>query len=180
MSDCKSINKQFPLLGKSCKLCIFTEAHITHEYIEWLNDPQVTKYSNQRFLKHDVDSCNAYFHSFKNTENLFFALHLKANDKFIGTMTSYYSPQHKVVDIGLMIGDRNFWGKGIGRDSWQILMTFMFEIKKVRKVTGGALSTNLGMINIMKKSGMVSDGERIKHELVNNHPVDIQHFSKFK
>ena len=179
MSDQESRNKQFLLLGKSSKLCIFTEAHINHEYIKWLNDPHVVKYSNQRFTKHDIDSCNAYFQSFKNTENLFLAIHLKDNNKFIGTMTVYYSPPHKVADIGLMIGDRDYWSKGLGYDAWQILMTYMLQTKKVRKVTGGTLSCNLGMVNIMKKAGMQSDGERIKHELVDGSPVDILHFSKF-
>ena len=60
-----------------------------------------------------------------------------------------------------------------------MLMTYILETKKVRKVTGGTLSCNLGMINIMKKTGMKSDGERIKHELVNDSPMDILYFAKF-
>jgi|TARA_B110000259_G_C13935160_1_gene370529 RimJ/RimL family protein N-acetyltransferase len=179
MSDHESINNELPLLGKSAKLCVFTEAHINNEYIEWLNDFHVVRYSNQRFKKHDFNSCREYFQSFKNTDNLFLAIHINDNNKFVGTMTAYYSHPHNVVDLGLMIGDRDYWGKGVGQDVWQMLMAYMLETKKVRKVTGGTLSSNLGMVNIMKKAGMQSDGERVKHELVNGYPVDILHFSKF-
>jgi RimJ/RimL family protein N-acetyltransferase len=179
MPEHESINNHFPLLGKSITLCVFTEAHVNNEYIGWLNDPEVVRNSNQRFKSHDFDSCRAYHQSFKDTENLFLAIHLKDKNKFIGTMTVYNSPQHKVADIGLMIGDRNCWGKGMGRDAWQILMTYMLETKKFRKVTGGTLSCNLGMVNIMQKTGMQPDGERIDHELVNDFPVDVLYFSKF-
>ncbi len=180
MPDYESIKNQFPLLGKNVKLCVFTADHINNNYIDWLNDSQVVKYSNQRFKQHNLDSCSTYLQSFKNTENLFLAIHLKDSNNFIGTMTAYYSIPHKVVDIGLMIGDRNCWGKRIGQEAWKILMNFMLETKKVRKVTGGTLSCNQGMISIMKKTGMQLDGKRIKHELVNDIPMDILYFSKFR
>lgn len=179
MPDYDSINNHFPLIGKNIKLYLFTEDHINDNYINWLNDSQVVKYSNQRFMQHNVDSCSAYLQSFKNTENLFLAIHLEEDNRFIGTMSAYFSIPHKVVDIGLMIGDRSYWGKGLGQEAWEMLMDYMLETKKVRKVTGGTLSCNLGMVNIMKKAGMQSDGERIKHELVNDSPMDILYFAKF-
>lgn len=179
MPDKESSNIQFKLTGNKIKLCSFTENHICEEYIGWLNDSEVVKYSNQRFKDHNNISCNKYLTSFENTENLFLAIHLKDNNKFIGTMTVYYSIPHKIADIGLMIGDRSYWGKGIGQEAWQILMNYMLETKKVRKVTGGTLSCNKGMVNIMKKTGMQPDGKRNNHELVNDSPMDILYFAKF-
>ena len=58
-------------------------------------------------------------------------------------------------------------------------MIFMIKIKKARKVTGDTLKCTLGMLNIMKKTEMQSDGERIKHELVNDSQVDILYLAKF-
>ena len=174
-----SIKNKFLLLGKSIKLCEFTESHINNEYISWLNDPQVVKYSNQRFMHHDFDSCRAYEQSFKGSENLFLAIHLNDNNKFIGTMTVYYLSSCTVANLGLMIGNRSYWGKGIGQEVWQMIMTYMLEIKKIPKVTGGALSSNLGMVNIMKKTGMQLDSERVKSELVNDLPINTLYFAKF-
>ena len=130
MPDHESIKHQFPLIGKNVKLCIFTREHVNNEYINWLNDYQVVKYSNQRFRQHSFDSCSEYLQSFKNTENVFLAIHLKDNNKFIGTMTVYYSVPHKVVNIGLLIGDKSFWGRGLGYEAWEMLMIFitLFEM----------------------------------------------------
>ena len=179
MPNSDSRNIQFELIGKSIKLRVFTPEHINHDYIDWLNDSEVVKYSNQRFKHHNTISCHEYLESFENTKNLFLAIHLIDSNKFIGTMTAYFSIPHKVVDIGLMIGDKSIWGKGIGREAWEMLMIYMLDTKNIRKVTGGTLSCNLGMVNIMKKSGMQPDGDRLKHELVNNSPVDILYFAKF-
>lgn len=179
MPDSKSLKFKFQLVGNNIKLRCFTVDHINDDYISWLNDPDVVKYSNQRFKNHDHVSCRKYLDSFYDTENLFLAIHHKDSDKFIGTMTAYLSVPHKVVDIGLMIGDKDYWGMGIGRDAWNLLMNYMLEANNIRKVTGGTLRCNTGMVKIMKNSGMQLDGIRIKQELVNDAPVDILYFAKF-
>ena len=176
----ESIKKKFLLLVNRIKLSEFTESHINNEYISWLNDPQVVKYSNQRSMHHDFDSCRAYEQSFKGSENLFLAIHLKDNNKFIGTMTVYYLSSCMVANLGLMIGNRSYWGKGIGQEVWQMIMIYMLEIKKIPKVTGGTLSCNLGMVNIMKKTGMQLASERLKSELVNKFPINAVYFVKFR
>jgi len=179
MLDSKSITNLFPLVGNSVRLCLFTDVHLNSDYVGWLNDSQVVKYSSQRFKKHSLETCSTYFQSFKNTENLFLAIHEKASNKFVGTMTAYFNDHHKVVDIGIMIGDKNSWGKGVGQEAWGMLMTFMFEERKMRKVTGGTLSSNLGMLAVMKKSGMQPDGIRTDHELIDGIPTDVLYFCKF-
>jgi RimJ/RimL family protein N-acetyltransferase len=58
-------------------------------------------------------------------------------------------------------------------------MDFLLENSFVRKVTGGTLSCNEGMMRIFEKVGMVLDGVRKDHELIDGKPYDIVHFAKF-
>jgi len=180
MFDFEPIRKHFPLHGEMVELRLFSEDHIQDKYIRWLNDPEVVRYSNQRFKSHDYGSCLAYLKSFQDTGNIFIAVHMKHSELFVGTMTAYFSTPHKTVDLGILIGEKAFWGKGIGLEAWGILMSFLLDTNKVRKVTGGALRCNLGMVNIMMKSGMQPDGVRIAHELVDDTPQDILYFARFK
>ncbi len=179
MSEDESVLSRFPLEGAKLTLHIFSVEHVNDNYIDWLNDPEVVKYSNQRFKPHDANSCHNYLKSFENTENLFLAVHLKEAEEFIGTMTAYYSAPHQVVDLGLMIGNKKYWGRGFGQEAWNLLMSFMLEKSKIRKVTGGTSSSNLGMINIMKRAEMKADGRRIEQELMDGVPADIVYFAKF-
>jgi len=167
----------FPLTGRLVTLQKFETENITPEYISWLNDPDVVRYSNQRFCQHNQETCGAYFKSFENSDHIFVAIYQES--KFIGTMTAYISIIHQTADMGIMIGDRQYWGKRIGKDAWITLMQGLFEQFQLRKITGGSLRSNKAMVNIMISSGMHPDGIRIEQELVNGHPIDILHFAKF-
>ena len=167
----------FPLTGKLVTLQQFAAKNLTKEYISWLNDPNVVRYSNQRFRQHNQESCRAYFHSFDNSDHIFLAVYQES--KFIGTMTAYISKIHQTADMGIMIGDRQYWGKGVGKDAWETLIQGLFDQCQLRKITGGTLKCNKAMVNIMLSSGMQPDGIRIDQELVEGNPVDILHFAKF-
>ena len=59
-------------------------------------------------------------------------------------------------------------------------MEFLIEKINVRKLMGGTLSCNKGMLRVFEKVGTVPDGIRKNHELVNGEPYDICHYAKFK
>lgn len=166
------------LKGRLISLRPFVESDITADYLAWLNDPAVTRYSNQRFRKHDTRSCKSYLDSFAGTDNLFFAI-CRGETK-VGTMTAYVSKVHRTSDMGIMVGDPASWGKGIGYDAWTALMHHLLGRGDIRKVSGGALRGNSGMVQIMRKAGMRPDGVRIAHELVDGVPHDMLHFASFQ
>ena len=110
-----------PIQGEKIQLNNFTNNDITEHYLSWLNDPEVVKYSNQRFVKHSRSTSIKYLESFSATSNLFLAIYLKDEKIHVGTMTVYISDEHETADIGIMIGDRNWWGHGIGGDAWRTM-----------------------------------------------------------
>jgi RimJ/RimL family protein N-acetyltransferase len=73
---------------------------------------------------------------------------------------------------------KEYQGIGIATDAWNTLMTYLLGAG-IRKITGGALKCNLGMIKVMTKCGMELDGIRCKQEIVNGIPEDIYHYCKF-
>ena len=168
------------LEGSLVELSLFTENDITQEYISWLNDADVVKFSNQRFFTHDLESCQAYLSSFKNNNNLFILIRSKKENKAIGTMNAYFNKNHGVVDFGILIGDLNHWGKGYGQDAWDTLTSWALSIESVRKITAGTVSCNFAMINIIEKSGMLLEATKKKQEIVDSKEVDIHYFYKFQ
>jgi len=168
------------LEGSLVELSLFTQSDITQEYISWLNDFNVVKFSNQRFIKHDFDSCQNYLSTFENNDNLFILIRTKKDKKAIGTMTAYYNKQHRVVDFGILIGDISEWGNGYGQDAWNSLISWANEVNNIRKITAGTVSTNFGMLKIIKKSGMILEATKKRHEIVENKEVDVHYFCMFK
>ena len=167
------------IFGNRVILRSFRIGDITDDFVSFLNDKKVVRYSNQRFIHHTPESCLNYMKSFIDTDSMYLAIKDKDSGEFLGTMTAYIDINHKTADIGILIGNRKFWGKGIGTESWGLLMNFLFSSSDIRKVTGGTLKNNIGMINIMKKNGMIHEATQVAQEIIDNKPIDMLYFSKF-
>ena len=151
----------------------FEENDLTSEYLEWLQDPDVTRYSNQRFRTHTTESCLNYLQSFNNSCNTFMLITHRVDKIAIGTMTVYRCLQHGTADIGLMLGNKSYWRQGLGKEAWTSVMKNVLEENGLRKVTGGAARTNTGMVKIMEQSGMKLEAIREKQELIEGKAVDL-------
>lgn len=178
--DIDGINELFPISDGKIKLSVFAKSDLSERYIGWLNDKEVVRFSNQRFKKHTLESCHNYLDSFSYSQGIFIRITDLKNDSMIGTMTIYPNKNHSVADIGIMIGDRSVWGRGFGGDAWTLVLSTLFGRTKLRKITGGTLSCNIGMLKIMQNSGMVEDGIRIKHEIIDGEAHDVVHMAKFR
>ena len=154
----------------------FRPDDICIEYIGWLNDTSVMRFSNQRFLTHTRQTCERYLEGFQNTTNQFLAI-LNDQDVLVGTMTLYFQDMHGTVDLGIMIGPEHS-GKGIGTRAWLTVVTFLEEDKNIRKITAGCASSNTSMIRLAEKSGMALEGRRVQQEIHDEVAVDILLFGK--
>lgn len=173
---------EFPtggLEGSSVVLASFERRDITDFYIDWLNDKEVVKYSNQRFINHTHSSCSVYYESFLHSDNLFLKVLDKSDGTFIGTVTCFYAVPHFTVDVGILIGDKSRWGQGIGTDSWLTVIDWLRTRSCVRKITAGALDQNLAMINLFNKAGMELEAVREKQEYFEGQARDLLFFRLF-
>ena len=173
------VENGFSLSGNKVLLKPFSVSDINDAYIGWLNDPNVVKFSNQRFLKHDRESCLRYQASFEGTENLFVSVRCLSDDSPIGTLTAYVARHHGTVDLGIMIGDKSVWGQGYGQDAWDTLTNWLIGREGIRKLTAGTLACNFGMIRLMERSGMSQEAVKKAQELVEGRPEDILYYAKF-
>ena len=158
----------------------FQESDISDEYISWLNDKKIVRYSNQRFIHHNLKTSKNFLDSFKNSPNYFFKISDKKTLQPIGTTTLYVNPNHGTADIGILIGDIDYWNGGYGSDAWNSLIRWAFCNLSIRKITAGTLSSNIGMQKVMEKSGMTLEGRKIRQEIVEGIEEDILYYSKFK
>lgn len=177
MTDCQSIFIE----QNKLRIVNFTEKHITPSYISWLNDKAVVKYSELRHHTHTYESCLNYFRSFQNTDNYFWAIEVFEKNKWVhvGNINAYFNTKNNIADIGILIGEKSIWGKGVGLLAWKAVCDFLFDECRVRKVTGGAMSANKAMLKIMQRVGMVEDGKRERHYVCDGEEIDILHYALF-
>lgn len=159
----------------------FSQQHVSDRYVAWLNDPDVVRFSEQRHRRHSRESAAEYLRSFDGTPNLFWAIVAKDSPLgHIGNINAYVDLHNRVADIGVLIGEKAVWGRGYGGEAWKAVCRFLLDRAGMRKVTGGTLAANVGMIAIMRGAGMSPDGVRVRHALVEGKGVDLMHMSLFR
>lgn len=170
----------FRLAGDKVMLRTFTAQDINDDYLGWLNDAATVRFSNQRFRKHTIASCEQYLASFDGSDNLFAALCDRDNGRLVGTMTAYVSRHHGTADMGLMIGERAIWGQGYGQDAWNTLGAWLLGPQVgIRKLTGGTARPNAGMLRIMERFGMQLEAVRPAQEIIEGQAVDLLYYGIF-
>lgn len=154
----------------------FTEEFLSDLYISWLNDPDVTRYSQQRWRQHNRETCRSFMNSFEGSAGHFSAITLThEKNRHIGNISTSIDIPNQIADIAIMIGDKNMWGQGYGLEAWKAVQNYLLQ-SGLRMVTGGCMATNEAMKTIMKNSGMTHDYTRKNYFLYEGQPVDSVHF----
>jgi ribosomal-protein-alanine N-acetyltransferase len=157
----------------------FTASDISGAYLSWLRDPEVVRFSSQRFRIHTLESCQAYLTSFTDSANHFLATCDQKSGAILGTLTVYRSIPHGTADIGIMVGAREVWGQGVGAEAFCLVLSALKASGAVRKITSGTLAVNRGMVRIMEKAGMQHEATRRAQELLEGEPVDVVYYATF-
>jgi [ribosomal protein S5]-alanine N-acetyltransferase len=173
------MNPFLPLQGTRLLLRTMRSSDITPELVAWLNDPAVVRFSNQRFLRHTLDSCHRYLQGFECGPNLYLSARLRATDQAVGTLTVYRNPHHGTADVGILMGERSLWGQGLGLEAFALLADALAAEPGLRKLTCGMVADNRAMVSVAQRAGFVQEAVRRGQELVDGQPADLLHFARF-
>ncbi len=149
------------IVGNNIYLEKFNVTHLHDpDYLSWLRDFEVMKYIGREEYLTPISfvEVKEYVQNLWNDKyNLFFAVHEKDINRFIGTAKINYinetGVKTKTADIGIMIGDRGSWGKGLAKDILYTVSKYCFDELKLRKLTAGALAPNIPVIKAFESIG---------------------------
>lgn len=139
----------------------FIKKNINNRYINWLNDPEVVKYSSQKKFKHTYKSCLKYYNKCQIENCYYLAIFIKK--KHIGNIYCKLKSS-KSISIRILLGDKNFWNKGMGFLIYKILINNFFHNLNYERVYSNTTNKNIGMIKIFKKLRKVYKYQIVKRE----------------
>lgn len=155
----------------------FGDQHPIGLLVDWLNDREVVRYSDQRHMTHTLETSSAYYKSFAGTPNHYWAI--LSNNVMIGTITAYVDEPNSVADIGILVGNKMYWRSGYGSEAFKGVVNWLITCCGVRKVTAGAMAENMAMCNVMLKSGMHEEGRRERYYILDSREVDLVYATVF-
>jgi [ribosomal protein S5]-alanine N-acetyltransferase len=159
-------NKFFPFLeGKRIYLREVRLTDVNENYYRWMNDKEVTRYLESRFYPNSMEKLAEYVTTkLGDRNNIFLAIVQKDGDRHIGNIKlGPIDWIHRVGDLGLIIGEKDCWGKGYASEAISLVVEYAFGQLNLRKVTAGCYALNQGSIKAFQKAGFVIEGVRRQH-----------------
>jgi len=138
---------------------------VNETYCRWMNDSAVNKYLESRFYPHSLETLRDYVKGkLGDAESPFFAIILKDGDRHIGNIKlGPINTIHRFADIGIIIGEKDCWGKGYATEAICLVVDYAFKTLNLHKVTAGFYEPNKQSMKAFEKAGFSQEGVRKSH-----------------
>ncbi|MEX6780044.1 GNAT family N-acetyltransferase [Limnospira fusiformis] len=145
-----------------------TEDDVTENYVSWLNHPNINRYLELRHQVHTLESCRDFVVRMATSEtDYLFGIFLNTEKKHIGNIKiGFINQDHKTAQLGLLIGDTNFWGQGFASEAIQTMTKWCFDSLGLQKLEAGCYEDNMGSLRAFLKSGYQVEGFLRSHVLL--------------
>ena len=132
---------------------LLRSSDINKRYISWFSDITVTRFLEARNLT--IEDSKSYLQKGHDTGNYYiYAICLTKNDLHIGNIKiGPIKRKEGISDLVTVIGDKNYWKKGIASISISKAIEIGFNKAKIRKFIASINSLNISSINAYIKGG---------------------------
>lgn len=135
--------------------------HATDEYVAWLNDAAVNRFLEVRFLVPQTrQTVLDYIAAFAGPEEKYgWAIVVKAAERVVGSITiPSVNRRHLTCGIGIMIGAKDSWGASIGKNAFELVIDFAFDVLGMRRITEHNIAANHASNFMLRRLGFVHEG----------------------
>ena len=145
-------------------------------YPSWLNDKEVCRYNSHGDILYTKEMAIEYIKSIQNNSTCkVFAICDKKCDIHIGNISlQQISHKDKSAEFAILMGEKEFWGKGYALEAGEILIRYGLESLNLEKIYCGTSKLNVPMQRLavalkMKKKVFLEKSktyDTYKYELV--------------
>ena len=162
------------ILGKNIYLRSLSLKDVTQNYLQWLQDNDVNYFLETKHEKQNLKKIKNYVNSCNNSDNIYLFGIFTISDIHVGNIKlGPIKINHSLASTSIFLGNKKYWGKGIGSDAINSLANFSFRDLNLNKLTAGMYYNNLHSIKAFGKVGFMREGLRKKHYKLENKFVDV-------
>lgn len=136
---------------------------VSTNYVNWLNDYETMKYTEQSKIKHTYKSVKKFvLQKYDSKDDLLFGIFV--DGLHIGNIKlGPINFDHLSADISFFIGNKNFLGMGITSKCLKELINFAIDKLNIKKINAGYYENNIASEKVLKKCGFVFEGRRLSN-----------------
>jgi len=145
------------------------KSDLNERYLSWVNDSEVTKYMEADTLPVSMEKLEKYYDFMTNSPNhVILAIVDKGTDYHIGNITlNDINWIHRTANLGIMIGDKGYWGKGYGTEAIKLMTKYAFDKLNLHKIWLSLWDDNIAAFRAYEKAGYKKEAELLS-ELYRN------------
>ena len=134
-----------------------------HTHLRWNNDSELNRLDSE--IPHEEESFGNFKERFEqlcNDPSLShrdFEIHDAVQDELIGVAyVARISFHHDHALVGVTIGERDYWGKGYGKESLRLLLHYCFQTLDLHRVSAEAFEYNTAWGDLVEGVGFTREG----------------------
>jgi [ribosomal protein S5]-alanine N-acetyltransferase len=106
---------------------------------------------------------------------------IETNGTTIGTISlTEINSHHKVAELGILIGNKNYWSKGVASEVIPELITYAFRNLDIDYINATVEELNIPMQKVFEKNGFKKDGQFENARIKNGKRINVIHYSTSK
>ena len=82
--------------------------------------------------------------------------------------------------VGILVGEKRMWGRGIGRTALRILLDYAFTVRNLERAYAEVYGFNQRSLRLMEHVGFQKEGVLRQHEIHNGARQDMHFFGMLK
>lgn len=153
--------------GERIGLSKLSAREATTDYVDWMNDPDVTRFLVSGAFPADLHDIERYIATSHSPTRLAFAIYRKDTKRHIGNVKlDHIDWVSRHADLGIMIGDRAAWGNGFGTEATRLITHYGFTTLNLERIYLGVVKNHEHAARVYRKLGFIEEGIRRQSQYV--------------
>lgn len=150
------------------------ERDVTPDYVRWMNDPVTNRFLESRLQEQTLESVREFVRSRQDShQDYLFGIFIEGSDVHAGNIKiGPISAYHRRADVGLLIGEERFRGKGFAQHAIRLAMRFAFNELGLNKLTAGMYAPNEASFRAFTRAGWTLAGRLRRQSWLDDRFVD--------
>lgn len=166
-----STNLEF-IVGERVVLRPLLPSDASDEYLGWLNDPMVLRHSGRKAFPSTRSDLERFLTNLSGSGDLVLAICDAQTRRHVGNLSiNGIVWPFGSAELSIMIGAKDIWGRGFGRDAIALVTAHVFNSMGLRRLW--AESPNPSFNAVMKDLNWVQEGVKRQAFLLDGHFVDM-------
>jgi len=166
------LNRAPDLAGDRLRLTHLGTKLASAQYVSWLNDYDIVKFTESRFLEHTASSVEQFILNVE-ADSSTVAWAIFVGSEHVGNIKlGPVNWHHSYADIGMIIGSKAHWGHGYATESIKLVASWAFSVLRLHKLTAGFHDGNLASVRAFEKAGFDIEARQSSHYYFEGEYID--------